>query len=145
MAKSRNHHPPCQISRSGFGTAEKSTLSVGSGIKKASTAEKASRSTHGQISSPLRSGPSPLSFLAQIRVTKVPNPKRYDFNFLVFSFSIGASSGGAWECLWRVIPSSPLTYASLDPHCRVHAGETAESHRTIVISHLHGFRLPERT
>ena len=83
--------------RSDFGTAEKSMPCVGSQFNWQSTADKASRSIHGQISSPLRSGPRSLAFLAQIRVTELPNPKRYVFNiFSCFLFQIGASTGGAW-------------------------------------------------
>ncbi|KAK7246684.1 hypothetical protein RIF29_41554 [Crotalaria pallida] len=74
VVKSSNPHRPCQISRSVLRTAEKTISPVRSSTKNESTAHEASRSSSGQISTPLRSGHSTLSFLAQIRATPIPNP-----------------------------------------------------------------------
>ncbi|KAK7412195.1 hypothetical protein VNO78_03645 [Psophocarpus tetragonolobus] len=66
--KSKSKHGPLPSSGSHKDTWKHHKITT----LRARSHEKASRSTHGQISSPLRSGHSPLSFLAQIRVTQEP-------------------------------------------------------------------------
>ena len=142
MVNFRNLHRRCQILRSVYRALEKSTPSAGSSIMKRSTVNKASRSSHGQISSPLRSGHRTHFFLAQIRVTQIPNPTHYlfFFGFLSLFDPQTTSPSAAREdfrrrvrVCWRVISLFELTHVVSDPHWEVHAGDAPESDRTAVI------------